>query len=377
MILEGPYDLVPNGSYDQLPEALDRVRALEPEDVDGMAQLELWRASGRGDASKKVSGLKSSEPTFTRLFTHSTWASYTGRTALARWGMTLWTWRFSTILSSVAPVSLVASLWAYIIAGLPGVLLPRTSPVPMSLLGTALGLLLVFRTNNSYRRLSEAREYWSQLIVLIRDVGHTCATTLVYNKQAPEAAREGASRICRYLAAFAWELRGRLTGGGIAVDTSVLDALLPSDEAKWVTEQRSRPATLLISLRHELFEQYQLGHLPPHLHRKLENDMRQINHILGGCERLFSSPLPPTMSRHIVRCLLLFFFGLPFVLAGTMAPTTVAIWVFVVSYAFIGIDEVGVQVEQPFEILPMTKLCNIVMSNLDELFINPPPAYCR
>ena len=77
------------------------------------------------------------------------------------------------------------------------------------------------------------------------------------------------------------------------------------------------------------------------MHRKLEEDVRAVDLTVGSMERLFSSPLPPTMSRHIVRCLLLFFFGLPFVLAGTMAPTTVAIWVFVVSYAFIGIDEVG------------------------------------
>jgi hypothetical protein len=50
------------------------------------------------------------------------------------------------------------------------------------------------------------------------------------------------------------------------------------------------------------------------------------------------------MARHIVRCLQLWLFGFPFVLAGTMAPITIAAWVFVTSYIFVGIDEVGVQV---------------------------------
>ena len=127
-------------------------------------------------------------------------------------------------------------------------------------------------------------------------------------------------------------------------------------------------------LRRELHGQYRIGNVPVHLHKKLEEDLRKLNTVVGGCDRLFSSPLPPTMSRHIVRCLQLWLFGLPFVLAGTMAPLTVAVWVFVVSYAFVGIDEVGVQVEQPFEILPMTKLCNLVMANLDEFFVNVPPA---
>jgi putative membrane protein len=197
---------------------------------------------------------------------------------------------------------------------------------------------------------------------------------LLFSKHVPEpaAARNGSARVCRYLAAFAWELRGRLTGGPLAVETRVLDTLLPPEEAKWMADQRHRPLQLLCALRFELLEQYRVGNLPAHIHRKLEEDVLALDTIVGGCERLFSSPLPPTMSRHIVRCLQLWLLGLPFVLAGTMAPISVAIWVFVVSYAFVGIDEVGVQVEQPFEVLPMTTMCNIIMANLDETFLREP-----
>ena len=92
-------------------------------------------------------------------------------------------------------------------------------------------------------------------------------------------------------------------------------------------------------------------------------------------ERLFSSPLPPTMSRHIVRTMQLWLFGFPFVLAGTMAPLSTAVWVFATSYAFVGIDEVGVQVEQPFEIVPMTTICNLVLTNLEETFVDIPPGH--
>lgn len=66
-------------------------------------------------------------------------------------------------------------------------------------------------------------------------------------------------------------------------------------------------------------------------------------------------------------------FGLPLVLAGTMAPSAVGFWVFVTSYVFIGIEEVGVQVEQPFEIVPMTQLCRLIMANLEEAFLQRPP----
>ena len=56
-----------------------------------------------------------------------------------------------------------------------------------------------------------------------------------------------------------------------------------------------------------------------------------------------------------------------------MAPVTVSLWTLVTSYIFIGIEEVGAQVEQPFEITPMTRLCNVIMLTISESFAVPPP----
>jgi len=76
----------------------------------------------------------------------------------------------------------------------------------------------------------------------------------------------------------------------------------------------------------------------------------------------------------VIRCMLLWLLGLPAVLAGSMSPAHISLWVFLVSYIFVGIEEVGVQVEQPFEITPMTRLCNVIMLNLEEALAMPPPA---
>ena len=155
------------------------------------AQEKLWLTTGR-DPRMKVSGLQSEEPSFTRIFTHATWSRYTGRQPLIRWLTISSTWRFSTILYAVAPIAALSSLWAFIIARLPAVLLPRTSPVPMSLMGTALGLLLVFRTNNSYLRLMEvrARGVWecdSCRLLRIRPTPHTPSAEFA----APATGRRG------------------------------------------------------------------------------------------------------------------------------------------------------------------------------------------
>ena len=339
-------------------------------------QKALWSMIGR-EPQRFVSGLTSDEPSFTRLFTHETWRAYTGRPILTRWLVILRTWRYSTVLRAVYPVSALASIWAYAVASLPRALLPRTSPVPMSLMGTALGLLLVFRTNNSYLRLAEARALWSTMLCAVRALAQGVATALLWDERhaKSEEARDSAARVCRYLACFAWELRARLMGGQAAdnASASIRNALLSPEEASFVGGCRLRPATIVGAIRRELHDQYTRSWLDGHIHRRLEEHVGELERVVSSCERIFSSPLPPTLSRHIVRCLQLWLIGFPFVLAGTMAPLSVALWVFATSYAFVGIDDAGQQVEQPFDLMPMNKLCLFATQTLDETFVRMPP----
>lgn len=143
------------------------IQSLETrQNADALPKGSWWAAR-----AARVSGLKTPEPSFTRLFTHSTWAYYTGRPALQRWLSTARTWRYSTVLSNVLPVAVLAATLATLLVSLtPPVLRIRINPLPLSLQGTAIGLLLVFRTNNSYQRLSEAREQWSLAITLCREI---------------------------------------------------------------------------------------------------------------------------------------------------------------------------------------------------------------
>ena len=253
------------------------------------------------------------------------------------------TWRYSTVLAALWPICLCASAWAYFVASLPPRILPRTSPLPLTLMGSAIGLLLVFRTTNTYQRLAEARLLWGRAVFLCRELAQTAATALLFDQTLPEGtqrdqAHEAASQVCRYLAAWCWELNAKLTGpqsirASALYSDEVLRTLLPDDEVRWLSSQRSRPLQLLGCMRRVLHRQYKQGNLPWHVHRKMEEDIAALDLVVGGCERLFSSPVPPTMSRHLMRCLALWLLGLPLVLAGTMAPFSVFGWVFITSYA--------------------------------------------
>lgn len=112
------------------------------------------------------------EPTFRRLFTHATWERYTGEEPLRRWLRIIFGWRESSVLRSTwRPVACI-SLWALwislafpkgVITGLglahafPRDVLIAGTSIVLSIQGAAIGLMLVFRTNNAYARLEEAR----------------------------------------------------------------------------------------------------------------------------------------------------------------------------------------------------------------------------
>ena len=271
-------------------------------------------------------------------------------------------------------------------------------------MGTALGLLLVFRTNNSYLRLLEARSYWSESLICVREIAQGVATALLWDKRNRNNvdARDSAARVCRYLACFAWEMRARYMGGDALADTDVLHKLLPSDEADFIGAQRLRPLQLLAALRRELHDQYTEGWLPAHTHRKVRALLWcEVGRLPSGCvnrvcrrdpppetctriphvraiSRMSSSSRSLHVSVSVCRCQLFYqleedarllttlsadaahlllaaaatmararalpaavALGFPFVLAGTMAPLSVALWVLATSYALVGIDGSG------------------------------------
>lgn len=72
------------------------------------------------------------------------------------------------------------------------------------------------------------------------------------------------------------------------------------------------------------------------------------------------------MSRHVIRCLLIWLFSLPIVLASIMGPLQNALWVGLTAYIFIGIEEVGSQVEQPFQVMPLYQLSDLIQRSIEE-----------
>jgi len=106
----------------------------------------------------------------------------------------------------------------------------------------------------------------------------------------------------------------------------------------------------------------QRANLNPMDRARMDDMVCKLVDYLGACERIFRSPIPLVYTRHTARFLTSFMVLLPLALWGPMngswnhwavipATTILAIFLF-------GIEELGIQIEEPFGILPLEALCD-------------------
>merc|ERR1711934_607432 len=115
-----------------------------------------------------------------------------------------------------------------------------------------------------------------------------------------------------------------------------------------------------------MYAEVEAGILTTHMHYFIETDLKDMDTVVESCERLFSSPIPPNMARHGLRSLTLWILGLPIVLTSSMPPILVALWTATTAFIYLGVEELGAQVEQPFRVLPLWQLCHLAQLNVEE-----------
>lgn len=102
----------------------------------------------------------------------------------------------------------------------------------------------------------------------------------------------------------------------------------------------------------------------------IDAQLNSISQIIGGCERIASTPLPFAYSVLLHRTVYMYCFWLPFGLVdvvGWMMPVIVLF----VSYTFIALDEIIQQIQDPFgeeeNDLALNNLCDTIQFSVYEL----------
>ncbi|RKH60673.1 bestrophin family protein [Corallococcus aberystwythensis] len=237
-------------------------------------------------------------------------------------------------------------------------------PTVHTLAGISLSLLLVFRTNASYDRFWEGRKLWGGIVNETRNL---VRASEVFLGRTPLYAP-----LVRWTAAFpfasaAW-LRGQQRHVGPHTDT------LPQEEVSHVLKAQHVPLAVARRMTAVLDEGRRQGLYPEYVQMQLDQNVQLLIDYLGGCERIHRTPMPFAYMVHLRRALILYCFTLPFALVDTFGWVTVPA-TFVVAYIFFGIEEIGVEIEDPFGTddndLPLDTICQNIQNNLLALLPAP------
>ncbi len=235
-----------------------------------------------------------------------------------------------------------------------------------SLVGLALGLLLVFRTNASYDRFWEGRKAWGGIVNESRNLARALHAFLPDRPGLRE-------RAIRWTSCFSYasmhSLRGTV-GSGLGPQA----ALLPPAEVDQVQRSGHPPLAVAIQISAVIAEARREGYLSDYLAITIDNNVQQLIDFLGVSERIHRTPLPFAYVVHLRRALLIYCITLPFALLEPFGWYTI-LDTLLVAYIFFGVEEIGVEIEDPFGVddndLPLEAICATIERNLLEVLNMP------
>ena len=210
-----------------------------------------------------------------------------------------------------------------------------------TLLGVALGLLLVFRTNASYDRYWEGRKLLGGFVNRARDLVRQ-ATSFI---EGDDALGRGHRReIARQTVLFYALLRQYLRK-----ERELENLGVPLDEAERAAlrEAAVRPNLAAHWLTARLVRAQRDGRLSEEKLRLMDNNITSFLDSWGGAERIMKTPIPFAYAQHIKSFLTLFCVSAPFAMVESMKWYT-PIAAGILAFGMFGIDEIGVEIEDPF-----------------------------
>lgn len=226
-----------------------------------------------------------------------------------------------------------------------------------SLVGLALGLLLVFRTNASYDRFWEGRKLWGTIVNETRNLARGGITYLCDDRQL-------IVDLIRWTAIFPYTAMSTLRGDSVIGPPA--EELTPQERVDLLKSQHlGLHASLQLTgiIKKALDRKL----ITPHIAVMLDQNIQILIDALGACERIRKTPLPFAYVVHLRRALVIYCFTLPFALVREYGWSTV-LDVLLVTYVFFGIEEIGVEIEGPFghdeNDLPLESICDTIYKNV-------------
>ena len=296
---------------------------------------------------------------------------------------------------------------------------------------TAIGLLAGFRVSNSYGRYREGRHIWSDAQSAIRDLARQVCmwvpTTSTSEGSVDAVDKTRQERLFRLCQAFPITLMFHLNDKGShhnmkrnsrLGDEQFYDRVFAEFRAELydVYHQQhetmnfdndkdvdttlttttkydcSDPQTItnptlrrdferlccvkvsggsvpleVLTCMSEIIAELSASDLHPIYVRELDDKVQRLTKVLGGGERILKTPLPTGFTRHSSRLLFIWSNCLPAALYPVLGPWGTLPASLLTSFALLGIEDISVQLEEPFDILPLRQFSNTMFDSVQAI----------
>ena len=276
-----------------------------------------------------------------------------------------------SVVLSVLPRSLFCGGFGLLISLLYAYDFPVNLPFLASLIpNIVLGLLLVFRTNTAYDRYWEGRKFWGSIVNTVRNLARQI--WIAVEETHPDD-RDEKIKALRLLVAFAVATKLHLRQEPVNEEMRVL---LPSHQHYITLKEMNHPPLEVAFWLGDYFQrQHQRQCLNAYQLTALHKLLDILVDCLGGCERILRTPMPLAYAIHLKQLLLLYCLSLPFQMVGNLGWWTAPI-VVLISFTLFGIEEIGVEIENPFghdpNDLPLDIICATMLRNIEDLITLAP-----
>jgi predicted membrane chloride channel (bestrophin family) len=208
---------------------------------------------------------------------------------------------------------------------------------------------------------------------------------------------QAAVLVVRYLSILGWSLKAQLRGESDAYQQEYLHSMLNQmrttegtsssaganttnveggeSEGAWLSKQSKQSVAITTRLRKicavalSTPPTSSMDIMNPSTQLIIEERIRELETVVGVCERLFGSTIPPTYTRHLSRVMSLWLLLLPVSLIAINLKTVgVAFATTIAAYVFIGLDEVGMEIENVFQLLPLQQLAAATQKDVQDQF---------
>lgn len=217
----------------------------------------------------------------------------------------------------------------------------KNIPLMHSLLGFAISMLLVFRTNTAYDRWWEGRRLWGNLVNNSRNLALKLSTVI------PEDDTRQRTFFRKIIPAYAFALHNHLRRE--ETRTALFDE---NDEDhkqvfQKIDKEKHIPNQVALLMYQHIQQLYNEKKISGEQLLYLNTELQSFTDICGACERIKNTPIPFSYSVFIKKFIFFYVMSLPFGFVFQLGYYVIPVVAFI-FYVLASLEIIAEEIEDPF-----------------------------